>query len=273
MLKIAVAVADTNALPNAFVVWRGIEESIRKAAEYGYDGIELALKMPDEINPVDLSRWLDRDGLGVSCISTGQVFAGLGLTFTDTDESRRSHVQKIFEAFIDIATDFSRQVNVGRVRGSIGEDLAGARARFLDMAGRLSDYAARKDVTLLLEPVNRYEIDFINSVAEGAELMDLVGRSNMKLMPDVFHMNIEDRTIGGELEKYRSQIGYIHFADSNRWAPGWGHTDFREIFESLKRMEYDGWASVEILPNPDPDSAAKQAITYLNPLLGEYNES
>ena len=273
MIKISVAVADANALPSAFVVWRGIEESIRKAADAGYDGIELALKQPDEVNAADLDRWLQRERLSVSCISTGQVFAGLGLRFTDTDASKRKQVQSIFESFIDMATDFSGLVNIGRVRGSLDDDPEGARSRFLDMARRLSDYAARKNVTLLLEPVNRYEIDFIHSVEEGAELMATVNRPNMKLMPDVFHMNIEDRTIGGELEKYHTQVGYVHFADSNRQAPGWGHTDFHEILASLKRIEYDGWASVEILPIPDPDSAARQAISYLRPLVEEFNES
>ena len=140
------------------------------------------------------------------------------------------------------------------------------------MARQLCNYAGPKNVTLVLEPVNRYEIDFINSVEQGAALMKKVDRPNMKLMPDVFHMNIEDVIIGSELEKYINRIGYIHLADSNRRAPGQGHTDFREIFDHLKKAGYDGWVSVEILPDPDPDTAAQDAVRFLRPMIDQYNQ-
>ena len=58
-MKLAVAIAGENALPSAFVVWRGFEESIRKAAEYGYHGVELALKTAEDVNPDQLSKWLE----------------------------------------------------------------------------------------------------------------------------------------------------------------------------------------------------------------------
>jgi sugar phosphate isomerase/epimerase len=75
-------------------------------------------------------------------------------------------------------------------------------------------------------------------------------------------------TIGGELTKYTDDIAYIHFADSDRRAPGQGHIDFERILEALRRAGYDGWIAVEILPVPDPDTAARQAIEYLRPLIG-----
>lgn len=269
-MKLAVAIADTNALPSAFVVFRGLEDSIRKAKSLGFDGVELALKRADEVNREALQALLSETGLKISCISTGQVYADLGFSFTDSDPERRAILRDIFKDLIDLAADFGKMVNIGRVRGQIGaasrED---AEQRFLAMARDLGDYAAKKQVTLLLEPVNRYEIDFINSVAEGVELLQ-AGLPNMKLMPDVFHMNIEDVSIGGELARHIEYIGYIHFADSNRLAPGQGHTDFRDIVAHLKRVAYNGWISVEILPKPDPDTAARQSIEHLRPLINTY---
>ncbi|MBD3305966.1 TIM barrel protein [candidate division KSB3 bacterium] len=271
-MKLAVAIADTNALPTAFVVFRGLETSIRKAQELGYDGIELALKRADEVDRRTLASLLDETGLEVSCISTGQVYADLGLSFTETAPDKRAVVRDIFKDLIELAAEFGHLVNIGRVRGQIGtapkED---AEQRFIDMARELCEYAAPRGVTLILEPVNRYEIDFINSVAEGADLMQKVGMPNMKLMPDVFHMNIEDVTIGGELARNIEYVAYIHFADSNRFAPGQGHTDFPEILRQLKAAGYDGWVSIEILPKPDPDTAARQAAAYLRPLIDDYN--
>ena len=271
-MKLSVAVAGENALPSAFVVFRGIEKSIRKAGGLGYDGVELALKCADEIDRKLLSKWLSESNMEVSCISTGQVFAELGLMFTDSEVDRRSKVSEIFKGIIDLAADFGQMVNIGRVRGRIGRQKPQeAENLFIEMARDLCLYAAPKDVALILEPVNRYEIDFINSVEEGVELMRKVDMPNMKLMPDVFHMNIEDRTIRGELAKYIDYVAYIHLADSNRLAPGRGHTDFEDIFAGLKEAGYDGWVSVEILPKPDPDTAAAQAAEYLRPFVDRYN--
>jgi len=267
-MKLSIAIAARNALPSAFVVFRGFDEYIPLAAKMGYQGVELALKNASEIIPSKLDSLLKSTGLEVSCISTGQVFADTGLMFTDTDKTKRDKLKTIFREMIDLASVYGKLVNIGRVRGKIGDDgQEASESRFIEMACELCDYAAPKGVTMILEPVNRYEINFINSVAEGSVLMKKVDRANMKLMPDVFHMNIEDVTIGGELAKYIDQIAYIHMADSNRLAPGWGHTDFKDIFLHLKNKGYNGWLAVEILPMPDPESAAKQAVVYLNKIM------
>ncbi len=273
MIKLSVAIAGKNALPSAFVVFRGFEESIIKAADLGYNGVELALKSADEINPEQLSTILTRTNMEISCISTGQVFADKGLMFTDPNKEKRAEVTKIFKGFIDLASEYGRLVNIGRVRGRIGSDgQEEAEKRFVDVARELCEYAQPKNVKLILEPVNRYEINFINSVSEGVELMKKVNMPNMKLMPDIFHMNIEDVTIGNELEKNINFIEYIHLADSNRLAPGQGHTDFDDIFSHLKKAGYNGWVSIEILPKPDPDTAAGQAAKYLIPIIKQYTQ-
>ncbi len=265
-MKLSLAIAGENALPTAFVVFRGFAESMRKAAALGYDGVELALKHPDEIGRDELASLLAEHKLEVSCISSGQVYAALGYAFTDSDPARRSELASIFRGFIDLAADFGKTVNIGRVRGPIkGKKREEAEALFIDMARELCAYAAPKGVTLILEPVNRYEIDFINSVDEGVALLRKAGIANLKLMPDVFHMNIEDAEIGATLERNIADVAYVHLADSNRHAPGDGHTDFDDIFGALGRAGYKGWCTVEILPLPDPDTAARRASEFLRP--------
>ena len=267
-MKLSIAIASQNALPSAFVVFRGFEESIHKAAVLGYDGVELALKNADEINRQQLQHLLNETGLQVSCISTGQVYAETGLMFTDPVVEKRNAVIKIFKELIDLAADFGRLVNIGRVRGYYSkESKQQSENLFLETALELCEYATLKDVTLILEPVNRYELNFINSVEEGVILLEKANHPNLKLMPDVFHMNIEDVKIGEELSRNIKHIAYIHLADSNRLAPGWGHTDFEDIFRHLNKVDYDGWLSVEILPYPNPDAAAQQAIRFLKPFF------
>lgn len=273
-MKLSVAVAGREAPPSAFVVWRGFEESISKAADLGYHGIELALKSAEDIEPDKLSSWLARHNIEVSCISTGQVFASLGLYFTHPDPSMRRKVINLFDGLIHLAKDFGQLVNVGRTRGFIAENQSRHEAEnlFIDTTRQICDIAREKGVSIIIEPVNRYEINFVNNLDEGADLLAKVERDNLGLMPDVFHMNIEDAQIGGSLAKHANLVKYIHFADSNRWAPGWGHLDFEDVFEGLRQAKYDGWSAIEILPEPDPDSAARKAAETILPMIERYNK-
>jgi sugar phosphate isomerase/epimerase len=267
-MKLSIAIADTNALPSAFVVFRGFQKSIPKAAKLGFDGVELALRRVSEINMGELDRLLADNNVEVSCISTGQVFADGGLVFTHDDEGKRCEAKSIFKEFIDMAQDYGKMVNIGRIRGTVGnrnrkyvEDL------FIGSVSELCDYALARGVTLLLEPVNRYECDFINTVDEGGQFLNRIAATNLGIMPDVFHMNIEERNISEALEKNIRHIKYVHFADSNRLAPGEGHVDFAPILETLRKVGYDDYISIEILPKPSADIAAQQAIHFLRPLL------
>jgi len=274
-MKLSVAVAGKEAPPSAFVVWRGFEESISKAADFGYHGIELALKTAEDIDPDQLSSWLSAHNMEVSCISTGQVFASLGLYFTHPDVSMRRKVIDLFSGLITLAGDFGQIVNVGRTRGFIaeGQSVDEAEQLFIDTSRQICDIAGEHGVTIIIEPVNRYEINFVNNLDQGAELLAKVGRDNLGLMPDVFHMNIEDAHIGASLTKHADLVKYIHFADSNRWAPGWGHLDFDDVFEGLRKGNFDGWSSIEILPEPDPDSAARKAAETILPMIEKYNQN
>lgn len=263
-MKLGVTIASDGALPSAFVVWRGLEKSIEKAAKFGYDGVELALKDPSEITAAELGSMLKKNGIEVSAISTGQVFAARGLTFTDEDAESRSAVYETFKSFIDLASDFGGLVNIGRTRGSIkGRDINHWEDLFIDMANKVADYAEPRGVKLILEPVNRYEIDSINNCDQCVDLLKKVNRKNFTMMPDIFHMNMEDADMAQALIRNREWVEYVHLADSNRWAPGYGHMDFDTFFSALGKIGFKGWATVECLPFPEPDTAAKKAVEYL----------
>ncbi len=263
-MKLGVAIASDNALPSAFVVMRGLERSIKRASELGYDGVELALKNHDEITHQELRTILKKNNMEVSAISSGQVFASRGLMFTEENKEKRAELECSFKGFIDLASEFGGLVNIGRVRGMInGRDPKLCEDLFLEMAGKLSDYAEEKGVSLILEPVNRYEIDYINNLDQCTELIKKVNRKNFVMMPDVFHMNIEDADFADALIRNREYVKYIHLADSNRWAPGDGHLDFDRVFSALSKIGYDGWCTVECLPYPDSETAAKRAVDFI----------
>jgi sugar phosphate isomerase/epimerase len=265
-MKIGIAVASAAARPSAFVVFRDdLCRCVDRAAALGYDGVELALLRAEEVDIPRMKERLSATGLEIPCISSGQVFAADHLYFTHPDaEVREAAVDRII-GMIRLAGEFGARVNTGRVRGLIheGETTETARQRYLSCLHRCADVAERAGVELIVEPVNRYEVNFINNCTEGLEMIRETGRRCVKLMPDLFHMNIEDASFRRAFESARDYISYVHVADSNRLAPGWGHMPFDEIFEILRDIGYDGYLTAEILPKPDPDQAAAQAAAYL----------
>ena len=126
---------------------------------------------------------------------------------------------------------------------------------------RSGEYAASRNAGLVIEPLNRYESNFVNTIADGLRLIDALDVRNVGLLADLFHMNIEEASIAGSIREAGSRIGHVHFADSNRRAPGMGHTDFTPIVAALRDINYRGWASVEAFPLPDRGTAAAQAVT------------
>jgi sugar phosphate isomerase/epimerase len=269
-MKLGVAVSTQDALPSAFVVFRDdLCRCVDRCADLGFDGIELALLDASQADVSGLKQRLSATGLEIPCISSGQVFAADRLYFTHPDiEVREAAVERIAD-MIRLAAEFGAKVNTGRVRGFIhdGETCGTATARFLECLHKCADVAEPLGVELIVEPVNRYEVNFINSCAEALEIIRRAERKCLKLMPDLFHMNIEDASFRDAFESGRDLISYVHVADTNRLAPGWGHMPFDEIFQVLSSIGYDGYITAEILPKPDPDRAAEQAVRFLSPRM------
>lgn len=270
-MKLGLVVATADAVPDTFVVFRDdFARLVDRCAGLGFHGLELALREAGQVDVKRIDERLRATGLEIPCISSGQVFAADRLYFTHPDAAVRQAAVERIVGMIQLGAHFGAKVNLGRVRGSIpeGEAAATATKRYLDCLDRCADVAEPLGVELIVEPVNRYEINFINDCAEGVAIIERSGRPCLKLMPDLFHMNIEDASFRRALELGRRYITYVHVADSNRLAPGWGHLPFDEIFQILADIGYDGYITAEILPKPDPDSAARQAARYLLPKLG-----
>lgn len=266
-MKIALAVAPPDALPSAFVVYRDkLEVCIQKAAHLGYDGVELALLSREQAELPSLKKSLAATGLEIPMVSTGQIFADTGVSFTDPDSGKRKKAVDDFLGLMEVAAELGSMINIGRLRGVLQEDQP-SEEYFMESMSQVLARAEALDVTVALETVNRYEINFLNTCDQCTAMIDRIDHPLLKMMPDIFHMNIEDASIEGSFWRHAEKIAYVHFADSNRWAPGRGHLDFLSIINALRGTGYSDWVSVEILPFPDPDSAAYEAIATLRKYL------
>jgi sugar phosphate isomerase/epimerase len=252
------------------IIYKGrLDQSIAKLARFGYDGVEISLRDPDAIDVKSLREILDREGIELASLATGPGALMDGLTFTDTDRLVREKALMRMEKHIDLASVFSAQIIIGGMKGNLpGEGREKeAEGWAVEAFQQAADHARGKPVTILLEVINRYEMNWLNTVADGMDFIRRINRNNVALHIDTFHMNIEEPSITESIESAAGLIGYVHFADSNRWAPGSGHIDFENILSSLERVGYNGYISLEILPLPDPDSAAMKGMETIRSLL------
>jgi len=240
------------------------EESIKKVADLGFDGAELAVRNPKDLRVDDVINIIKENNLEVPAIGTGQAYGEEGLSFSDPDETIRKRAVERIKDQIVFASHFDAQVIIGLIRGNIeeGVDKTEAEEWTVDCLRKCTEFA--KEYNVRLTPLNRYERNFINTLSEGVEFIKRVGTSNLGLLADTFHMNIEEVSIYDSIVQAKEYITHVHFADSNRWTPGFGHLDFAKIVQTLKRIGYQGHVSAEALPLPDPDNCARLTAEVLN---------
>ncbi len=242
-------------------------EQIKK---YGYDGVELSLLDSQAVDQDSIMKKLDQLGLSVFAIATGQTYVtdGCGL-YSYYEDKRKKALERILH-HIDFAARLNCCVIIGGIRGKVEDDcddFAETQKKGDAAVAECVHYGEEKGVTLLIEPINRYETNVINRLDQGRELIRAIESEHLKLLPDTYHMNIEERSPEKSILEAGASIGYIHFADSNRMAPGWGHIDFLKIIAALKEIVYTGPIGVEILPRPDDHQAAQQAIQFLREIV------
>ncbi len=242
-------------------------ESIRTVGSLGYDGVELAVRDPIQVDGEALARTIRSAGVEVAALGTGQAYLQDKLSLTSDDPRiRRQAIQRIMD-HLRLAASLGAPAIIGLIRGRLTDGRQATDVRLLDSLEQILPLAEQIGVRLLVEPINRYETDYLATIDEVLELIDRVPSPLMGVLADLFHMNIEEASIEGALRRCGSRLGHVHVADSNRQAPGHGHLDFVSILEALAEVGYRGYLSAEILPVPNPEEAAKVTLQYLRPLL------
>lgn len=263
---IGVALSPTPSRFGPLLYAGSLEKGMEAAAELGYDGVELSIRDSQEIDQERIAERLHQLGLTLFAIATGQSYVTDGFSIFGQLEENRRGAEKRLMNHIDFASGLEAHVIVGGIVGNIDETAADPMTQYLrgmESLHRLVQNAQRKGVTLLLEAINRYESNIINTVKDGLLVLKELGSNCVKLLLDTFHMNLEEPSIPGALQLAGERLGYVHLADSNRRAPGTGHLNFVEILYTLQAIGYSGPITCEILPQPDDSSAAAWAINYL----------
>lgn len=245
-----------------FVFWDGLAAGCQRAASLGFEGIEIFPPTANAIPKEELRRLLESHRLALAALGTGGGWVLQKLTLTSADAGVRAKARQFIREMIDLAGEFGAPAIIGSMQGRW--DGAVSRPQALDWLAEaleeLGRHAQSKGQVLLYEPLNRYETNLFNRCGDAAEFLGKLSTPNVQILADLFHMNIEERSVPDALREIANLLGHVHFADSNRRAAGMGHTNMARIIETLTEIGYDGYLSAEILPIPDSETAASQTI-------------
>ena len=223
----------------------GLAAGCRRAAELGFDAVEIFPPGPDGLDWPAVGRLLAEHSLALAAVGTGAGWVKHGLQLCHADADVRRRAREFIAALVDAAGNLGAPAIIGSMQGR--SDVQVPRDAALELLGTaladLGGRAARHGQRLLYEPLNRYETNLFNRQAEAAAFLELCGAVDVRLLCDLFHMNIEEADLAEPLVACGGRVGHVHWADSNRRAIG-----------------YTGYLSAEVFPLPDEDEAARQSL-------------
>jgi len=254
-----------------WIYWDDLESSMRKAATLGFDGVELFTASAGAVAVDTLIRLSKELGLSIAAVGTGAGKVINGLTLTDPDPGIRAKAIAFIQAMISFGATVNAPAIIGSMQGNAanGVDRDQALAWLTDGLNTLGKFAETKGVTLIYEPLNRYETNLINRLEDGASFLHSLTTTNVRLLADLFHMNIEEASLPDSIRQAGKLIGHVHFADSNRGPIGMGHTQMNEVVKALYDIDYKDYISAEAFPWPTPDEAAQQTIQSYRQYFGQ----
>lgn len=142
------------------------------------------------------------------------------------------------------------------------------RAVLLASLSELNAIAQETNTVVYLEPLNRYEDHMINHLATAVSLIEEGNFSNVQVIADFYHMNIEEANISKSLKESKDHLGHVHLADSHRFQPGDGHLDFLSGFQALKEIGYTGYLAYECrVLGEDELGEYQKSVDYIKSLL------
>lgn len=222
------------------------QQALDVVAASGFDGVELAITNPTLLEASEVAEALESRGLRLLSITTGQAAGLEDLSLSSDDRDvRRQAITRICD-HMAFAERFGAVVIVGSLRGADGNlDL------LRDSLAKCA--ASQMSVNIALEPLNRYESRLLNSIESTIAFIEDIGASNLGVLFDTFHANIEEVSIPEAISRAGDRLVHVHLADSNRWVPGFGHFEFSQVWNALQKLSYEHSIVLEPLPLPSAD--------------------
>jgi D-psicose/D-tagatose/L-ribulose 3-epimerase len=254
---------------------------------WGFDSVELAIEEAGHIDPAYVKEQLDKNGLVCKTVcaamSPDRDFRG--------DAQQQENAKVYLQSLLDLMVTLKAEMLIGPLYSSVGradaEPEEEYRKQWQLVVGHLKDlaaYAAERGLKLGIEPLNRFETDFLNTVDQALKLIGEIGHPAALLHYDTFHMNIEEKDQPKAIARAGKLLGHFHACGCDRGTPGNDHINWDGISKALRDVEYDGSVVIESFTKdvkviakaaaiwrqiePSQQTIAEDGVKFLRKLLG-----
>jgi len=234
---------------------------LEKLKKTGYDGVELPVFEGDTAHYQSIRKQLDNHGLGCTTV-----------TVMTPEASPISPDAKVRQAAVDRlkwAIEMTATLGGTHLCGPIHSPLAvfsgspptaDEKQRAADVLRQGAEFGQQAKVRLAVEYLNRFECYFLTTAADAKALVKAVGHPYFSSMYDTFHANIEEKDLEKTIIEFADCISHVHISENDRGTPGTGHVHWDETFKALKKIEYDGWLTIEAFGRALPALAAATKV-------------
>lgn len=257
-----------------FKDWNDIGRTIDYVKQVGYDGLEIApFTLAQYVTDIPASRRreivarakaADLDILGIHWVLVGPD----GMYLTHPDKSVRDRTAQYLIDLAHFCGDVGGRIMVfgSPKQRNVMDGVTYQQA--CDYAAEVFDAAmptfAERGVTLCMEPLATTETNFCKNAAETVALIERINHPNFQLLLDTKAMTEEPEGRPATIRKYAKYLKHYHANDANLEGPGFGDVDFAPIFQALRDIHFNGYASVEVFKfDPGPEAIATRSLEYM----------
>jgi D-psicose/D-tagatose/L-ribulose 3-epimerase len=227
----------------------------------GFDGVEIARFDFQGFPAAELRRDADREGLETIFCS---ALTGDASLITDNVSIRNRSIGFLRDG-IAVAAELGAKVFVGPFVSAVGLKPGRRRTddewqRGIEGLQSLADTLESHDVTLAVEPLNRFETFALNTASDAASLCEAVGHARIGVLYDTFHGHIEEKDTGDAIRQVGKHLKHVHTCENDRGIPGSGQVRWDKVFPALRDAGYDEWLVIESFGQNVPEIAAAACI-------------
>lgn len=212
----------------------------------GFDGVELPVAQPASFRTADVRRALEANEL--ACTVCSVILKAFNLVGDDAGVRQRT--QQHISDVVKVAADLGASLVDGPLYAPVGY-LPGRRRTDDEWQRAIEGYQAivpaleANDISLAIEPLNRFETYFLNTAADATALCEAVGHDRVGVAFDTFHANIEEKDIAAACRAVGRHLKHVQISENDRGTPGSGHVDWTGLFGVLADLRYDEWLTIE----------------------------
>ena len=272
--SVFVLAPDFPALDGAQMLGGDYESSLPRAAELGYDGVEIIMGDPDAFDSGLFKRLLDQSGLRISAINCGGIQYVFKSALVSSDSAQMQFAFDKLERNMQHCADLGciQQIGVARGFAVPGRSMRWFKDCLVDVLCAACSRATELGIEIVFEYTNRFEINSINTAVEAREVVERVASPALGILIDTYHSYLEDPDVYEAIRYLRDYIRHVHLHDSNGDAAviGAGENDFERILRTFAEIGYTRWFSDGLFTNKYSDTQLRRSTSTLRSWYAKY---